>query len=1009
MQNNLYGESPLSQPRDRQLILVPDSVFQDKANHDLVANKWIEQYQADNSDGLKELINFILKCCGCDNEIMYYDVDPEAVARAIADIQKSVTKQETAEYPLISKNEFRKFRQNLSSFLESFVSAIVSENLLLQDPALLETIRTWIETMSASVLRQFRHTSTVIALDLITRLAEWAAKVRRAEATTNRQLEAEEKQAIQNEGRIQDMTTKLKESEEKREKLDAIALDVFNSIFVHRYRDVDVKIRIDCIQALGEWTRILPDVFFDGQYIRYLGWVLSDTVASTRLEAIKALQKLFKAKDSVSSLRHFTERFKPRLVEMGSRDVDTTVRATTIELLDVVREVGFLSPDDIETIGRLLFDSEQKVRKAVVPFFVENLNDLYQEKLEELGGEEAIQESLDDEDDEQGPTLSWIKLKCLVETLATYDETDEGEENEDQSTGKSSSIVMKVNEIVSRFSLAGAALWETLDEVRDWEGLARYLLYDHSASKAGDDDIDDEDAKRKIKRAVALDAKEDVILLQILNASVTGSLVKGPEPPSKKNPKRTTKEIEKHKENVYRSLMTFIPLLLNKFGPVPDAASSVLRIQQLMNLDVFQELRQSAAYSSLLDEINRQFLTHSDEGVLKEASAALMHAKKFQDLEEVTESKLGQLKDETVNELGNIVRGKEPATAKFSDAIINAVRRLEHLLGIADCVEILETPFPAPADGDAVPVDVLLALLRRGITVNELEDELALHVLKALGFYFMWKVAGLNSARNGEIDDEDVDILIERRDKSAEAISTLLDKRKDANNVKVAAASMLLQLAATFAASSVPRLGELSKPLNKQAQDQIMAVFDALEKAHAKSQGKKLEPDEYAAPEDDEEEASQEDEDGTDESTPLMVEQRLCEFTSKIILAALGQVLDLKTWKKRLARNQLELGPNYKEVVNYLDRASVGRPGVRRGPQSKKAPQPPAQAKKSAETVVDSDEDEEEEPPAEEEEEGHEPHEEASEEEQGGTENDGSEPDPEVELPADEDEEMLDV
>jgi cohesin complex subunit SA-1/2 len=460
--------------------------------------------------------------------------------------------------------------------------------------------------------------------------------------------------------------------------------------------------------------------------------------------------------------------------------------------------------------------------------------------------------------------------------------------------------------------------------------------------------------------------------------------------------------------------MTFIPLLLKKFGPVPDAASSVLRIEQLMNLDVFQELRQSAAYSSLLDEINRQFLTHSDEGVLKEASAALMHAKKFEDLEEVTEAKLGQLKDETVNSLGNAVRGKDPATAKFSDAslteLINTMRRLEHLSGITDCVEILETPFAATADKGANPVDVLMEVLKRGVTADELEDELALHTLKSVAFYFMWKVAGFNSARNDEIENEDVGALVDRRKKVVARISTLLAKREDADNVKIAAASTLLQIAATFAASSVPRLAELSKPLDKQTQDQIMTVFDAVEKAFAKGRGKRLEPDELAEPEDDEDEA-QASEDEADESTQLMLEQRLCEFASKIILAALGQVLDPKPWKKRLARNQLALGPNYKEVVNYLDRASVGRPGVRRGAQQKKTPQPaPQQVKRSAEKVVESD-NEEEEQTQEEEEDAEEHGEEHEEGEHGGSEKDGSEPDPEAELPADEDqdEEMVDV
>jgi cohesin complex subunit SA-1/2 len=462
----------------------------------------------------------------------------------LSQIQDAFSNQQIAEYPLTSKKPaFRKFRPNLSSFIEALIATVVSQNLVITDPALLENMQVWITAMSSSTLRQFRHTSTVLALDMVSHLSKSARDLRRTVGSTNRQLESEQKKTPQNDARIEALSEKLKESEEKREAIENVIKDIFDTVFVHRYRDIDSKIRIDCIQELSNWLSILPEVFFDGSYIRYLGWVLSDTVPATRLEVVRALIKLFRKKDHVAGLRHFTERFRERLVEMGTRDADTAVRAATVELLDVIREVGYLEPEDIETVGRLLFDSEQKVRRAVVPFFVENINDLYQEKLEELGGDEVVQEALGDEDDEEyeGPTLSWIKLKCLVEALASYDQAEAGEDNDGPSQNllaeKNWGIVMKVDEIVSRFSLAGAVLWDALDEVRDWEGLARYLLYDHSASRSESEDASDGDeVDKQVKKVVALDAKEDVILLQVLNASVTGSIFKGPDPPNKKKP-----------------------------------------------------------------------------------------------------------------------------------------------------------------------------------------------------------------------------------------------------------------------------------------------------------------------------------------------------------------------------------------------------------------------------------------------------------------------------------------
>lgn len=485
-----------------------------------------------------------------------YDVEnQDSVSSTLTDIQDAFATQHVGDYPLSSKKPiFRTFRQTLSKFLEAVVALSVFPSLRPPDKEMLENLQTWIGAMSSSTLRQFRHTATVFALELVSHLAKEARKIRQAVSHTNRQLEAEARRKALNDARMKSLSTKLLACESMRDQVEGLIKDIFDTVFVHRYRDVDPKIRIDCIQGLSDWISVLPEVFFDGTYIRYLGWVLSDTVHATRLEVIRALAKLFSVRDHVAGLRHFTERFRDRLVEMATRDADVAVRAATVELLDVIREVGYLEPQDISTVGRLLFDSEKKVRRAVVPFFVQNINDLFQEKLEQLGGKEAVYEALgeDVETDYEGPTLSWIKLKCLAEALVYYDQAEENDvsnnnNNNNNSDGDFSShhllsdqsrgLVTKVEEIVSRFSLAGAVLWNTLDEVRDWESLTRYLLFDYSLSRTEEDEDSADsggDVEKQITKVIALDSNEEVILLQVLNASLTGSIFKGPELPNKK-------------------------------------------------------------------------------------------------------------------------------------------------------------------------------------------------------------------------------------------------------------------------------------------------------------------------------------------------------------------------------------------------------------------------------------------------------------------------------------------
>lgn len=492
--------------------------------------------------------------------------------------------------------------------------------------------------------------------------------------------------------------------------------------------------------------------------------------------------------------------------------------------------------------------------------------------------------------------------------------------------------------------------------------------------------------------------------------------------------------------------MMLIPPLLKKFGPVPDAASSVLRLEQLMKLDVFQELRQSTAYASLLDDINRQFLTHADESVLKEASAALLHAKTFEELDEVTDQKVGQLKDETVTALVNAVRGKDLAKGKFSDAslteLINTVRRLEYIASITNCVEIMETPpSAAAAKAPAVrPVEVLMNLLQRGASVDELEEELMIRTMKTLEYYFMWKISTI--AELDDIAELDIDEVVLRRDAAMNRIGGILQTRSKVDPVRVTAAATLMGLATLFIAAAArsavgdsevaTKLGALGRALDQPLQELLLTVFDAVEKTFAKAARKTLEPDEHAAPQDeDPEEEEEEAKTEADESAVLVHEQRLCEITGKIVLAVLARAVDEKVFRKRLARNVGVLGPNYREIVAHLEAGSDDTPKKVPGKRGRK-PRPyadevmpgsdgeeehedqggrkPANEKKPQE----EEEDEEEEEEHNDENENLELDEDEDKRPEVHSDNE-SEPDPEVEVPPDgggdedEDEDMPDV
>ncbi|KAI9762085.1 MAG: hypothetical protein M1835_008075 [Candelina submexicana] len=974
------------------------------------AAEWATQWDQHNTNAMRDLVNFVLKCTGCDLQIDVHDIeDPDNVTSKLTDLQDEYQALKATEYPLISKAKGNaSFRGTLTGFFSSLISTFHASSVLYTDLALIENIQVWVTTMSSSAIRPFRHTATVICLAIVSELCRVVNEIADTKAKTLRQIQSEKKKSRINQGRVAAMQQKIEEGDKHQTIVEETMKDIFDTVFVHRYRDVDPKIRTECVQALGDWISTYPDTFFAGEYLRYLGWLLSDISAPTRQEVVKQLQRLFNNKENFGRLRTFTERFRPRLMEIATRDAEPNVRAASVELLDSIREAGMLEPDDIDVIGKLMFDSEPKVRKAVVGFFTENINDLYESKLEELGGEESLEEVLEHDDDEgfDRPRIAWIKLKCLAEVLLNYDSEDREELPSQVQRGHSAANdVLVASGVESRFSLAAQALYDRIPEVKHWEVLAGYLLFDHTAVEK-DNETKTDDVEKMVQSACRLEEREEIILLEVLNTAVKLRLTQAVESELDKKGKKTKarkQESAEVQETAARHLAQLIPKLLDKFGAIPNAASAVLRLEHVLNLEIFQELRQdSNNYSSLLDEINKQFMTHADQNVLVEASAALLHAKGFEELEEITDGKVQVLWEDNINTLHALVQGKDVElrgnlSSNALTELSNSVRRISNLVSISDCAEILETvpTFAGKKSKDdsppADPLSILLEIVKRGAPsedldddVNTLEDELALSASKSALVYFMWKVYSLKShiTTGDEVADVDIDALKDRRSAFVDSLSHVLTTRSHNDDTTLAFAGTFLDLCALFAtlrhAAPPKPTSQKARPSNDHVQILVQAVtpelqntltniYSSAEKTYAKKSRRTLEALDDDEPLDSDVQSDAGDEDEDEEAgrerqnASLIAEKRLCELTGQIVRAIIARVLDASgplkgKFKERLFRNRTRLGANFREVVAYLD-----EPKAKRATRTKAKGKKEAGLKeKSKDVVVVEDEDEEE-------------------------------------------------
>lgn len=948
-----------------------------------------------------ELVNFILRCTGTDLEIDTAEVeDVDNAPTRIQDLQTLYQAEGITEYPLISKaKKFKAFHALLQEFTVALIQTFHASSVLYTDENLLENIQIWISSLSTSKCRPFRHTATVISLAIMNALCDIAREVTTSVSTSRKQLESEKRKKTVNKGRVEAIQTAVSEGEQKVERLDEFLQDGFDTVFVHRYRDIDSQIRAECLTSLGGWIRTYREMFFEGQYLRYLGWTLADVVAQTRLVALAELLSLYENRDNIAGLHSFTERFRQRIVEIAAQDADVSVRVTAIELLSHLREGGLLEPNDIDAVGRLVFDVDPRVRKTAGRFFVANVQDAYESITEEVG--EEINELLadDDEDDYESPKHSWIKFKCLTDLFQAYD----AEQTEERSEPASRDKLMGAP-VESRFALATEAIFPHMEELSRWPSLGGYLLYDHSQIT---NEPSEDDTAGVVKNLYKMQEGQESVLLELLCAAVKLRVLdvsKSDIDKRGRKIKAMTAKITDLQEDISHNLAQIIPRLLNKFGSTPEAASAVLRLEHLMDLDSIQDLQKDAtAYSALLNDINKQFLTHSDQDVLAEASVAFLHAKSSEEMRETFESKVQELWDEMVETLSALSRKKEVqegisiSNPTLTD-LTNTVSRISNLAGIADCTAILETVpkvrSKSKKDHVEAPFNTLIRCVERGLR-GEDEDEdvakaeagLVSGSIRSLLLYFMWKVQALSTALNegkANFNTSYFEALTKSRETFASTLVNIMKSRSGLDDLRMTASTTYLDLQTLF--STLRNIGQgngndedvlfqtqsLVHEIGPEPQALITKIHSIAEHTTAKKIKVNLEPadDDEPASEDDEPEDEDEASDSENEEIAnerlhgsIVAEQRLCELTGKLVLAIIAHIIDASgskrgSLKKRLLRNKTALGHNYREVLSYLEeRKPRSAPRGKGKPATKKVASP-AKEHKSAEQVDDDDEDE---------------------------------------------------
>ncbi|KAI8989117.1 hypothetical protein BD414DRAFT_486064 [Trametes punicea] len=744
------------------------------------AEDFLESLSNSPGPALAELINCILRSCGCNDSVDEHRVvDFDGVVDALDDFTEALKKDDTPIYPLTSKLPiFKKFRKSLSEFLERLIiSSAELGSLYASD--LMPTLQTWVIAMSSSQLRSFRHTATVIALEVETALCDVAASVEKEAEVVSRQREGERKRkAAGNKGkagsaRETELEKKAAEVRDRRAKLAEFLKEFVDGVFVHRYRDLDPNIRAECVRAMGFWFKKYPAHFLDGAYLRYVGWVLSDAHTQVRLEAVRALALAYEqtAYIGAAALQHFTERFKPRLVEMAIGDVELNVRVAVVHVLQTIDGHGLLDEEQRQQLCLLVFDEEARVRRAVSGF----VKGVWEETVEErLVGRRPP------EADKRKAGVKALGMLLVNWSRALDKSNGEGDGDSEDGTdlGEGSSKRVRAKEVASlvasdrkgRIALVVEALWDEVEPVRDWQTLLDVLLLDHSAAgeegsrpssrskgkKTANDSVVDE--------AWRLEEVEEAVLLELLVASLRKALSDAAN--AKKPDEDTTSS------DITRALIKALPQLFVKHQTDEKRISDVLLIPQLMNLDMYLEMRMMTAYSGLWEDVTKQFLSHSSPVVLANAVATIRRMLDAMSLSKTNSAKILELEDELSTSLRDAIAGRdEIEVASFTEDEVLSLgaicARLAALAGIRDMTSWMEED---EGGKQSSAWDIVSALAERGRLGYKEEETMVDRALQLLTLHIMWKARGLPAGTEFTAEE------IQFRDKLQEERDSLLEK-----------------------------------------------------------------------------------------------------------------------------------------------------------------------------------------------------------------------------------------
>ncbi|OCT92516.1 cohesin subunit SA-2 isoform X2 [Xenopus laevis] len=556
-----------------------------------VVSDWVEVYQEDRDAALLDLLNFYIQCSGCQGvvtaEMFQNQGNQDIVQRLTEEFDKETGLQfkkfmafpwiltitwpnnmENGDYPLSKSGIYwKKFRANICELTAVLVQKC--QYNAIYDGYLLDTVISLLLGLSDSCIRAFRHTSTLSAVKLHTALVRIILNLETSIHNLQRLYNVKQTRLTLKKAshRMEQIEKKRNELQQKHSEIKNMLDALFKGTIVQRYRDVVSDIRALCIEELGIWMKMYPQVYLNDSCLKYIGWMLYDKVPDVRLKSLLSLQGLYENKDFVVKMDLFSTRFKDRIISMTlDRDHDVSVQAMKLLVFMSQNCEDLLTKEDCDLLYQCVYTAYRPLATAAGEF-------LYKRHLNQAEGEES-----------RGTRCNAQQLKFLLTFFCE-------------------------NKLHEHLTYLVDSLWDCNPRLlKDWQCMSSLLLQD---TQDGED---------------ALNAIQQSLLIELLLASVRQAVEVHP-PVGRGTVRKMLSAKEKKVQledhiKITEHFAQTLPLLLAKYLKDQRKVANLLQILQYFKFEVYSTKCLDKDLEALLNELKHVALTHSDPEVLEACSKA---------------------------------------------------------------------------------------------------------------------------------------------------------------------------------------------------------------------------------------------------------------------------------------------------------------------------------------------------------------------------------------------------